>query len=600
MPSRCTSQLVPLTGSVATVRVFSYSRNRDSYVGVKSLLFAGRWCLTPDYRPVANSEFLESPWDDRAYFYERVANIDHKYEEILAHLASSLNEYHGASRSIRAWRILIGPWLRYLVQIFFDRLAVIQLLETKDDVQSFVSIPGPPIEELRAWDTEEFVNLAINSDVWNDALFDVILRALTSLTPIVTVDASIARHVAQEPYPRKRNPKTLVARVVRPFVRRLVAHSQYVLWDSRLPRLARVALEISKRQFPYGPLILRPETTPVLPSVAGKWLPRPQEIDDVDKLLWDLIESQIPCIFLEGFSNFHDKVEACGLPQQPTSIFTSNSFFCDEAFKFYTSSKIESGAQLVIAQHGGGYGVGKVIDTERHETLIADSFLSWGWRESCGRSSVVTPVGVLVSSKQRSAFATQSDGRMSLVMQNYPLRGYLLSSHPVADQWYSYFESNIEFVKALKSDYADRIRVKPYQEDYGRGQELLWRSNFPAVKFAESAKSFQWVERRSSLVIFGYNSTGILRGLNSKTPTIGFWEGNLWEHRESASVMIEDLRGVGILHNSGAEAARFLNSLSLEFHDWWNCREVVSVRKRVGQILAREPSSVLSSLKSAM
>ena len=586
--------------SVASMRVFSYSRNRDSHVGVQSLLFAGRWCLTPDYRPVANSEFLESPWEDRDFFYEQVARIDHKYEEILAHLASSLNEYHGTSRSVRSWRILIGPWLRYLIQIFFDRLAVIQLLENEEDIQSFVSIPGPHIEELRAWDTEEFVNLAINSDVWNDALFDVVLRTLTSLSPIVTIDATFVPHVVQEQLTEKRNLKALAACIARPIVRRLFMHSQYVLWDNHLSRLARVAFEISKIQFPYGPLIIRPVNTPVPPPVAGKWLPRPHEMDEVDECLWDLIESQIPSIFLEEFANFHNNVEACGLPHQPASIFTSNSFFCDEAFKFYASSKVDSGAQLVIAQHGGGYGVGKVIDTERHETLIADSFLSWGWRESCGRSSVVSPVGVLVSSKRRFASVTQSDGQITLIMQNYPLRGYLLSSHPVADQWYRYFETNIEFVEALRSDYADRLRVKCYQQDYGRGQEQLWRTNIPSVKFVESGKSFQWVERRSSLVIFGYNSTGILRGLNSKTPTIGFWDSNLWEHRESASMMIEDLRGASILHNSGAEAASFLNSLSLEFHDWWNCREVVSVRKRVGQILAQEPSSVFSSLKGAL
>ena len=39
----------------------------------------------------------------------------------------------------------------------------------------------------------------------------------------------------------------------------------------------------------------------------------------------------------------------------------------------------EFGAPLVIAQHGGHYGIGSFSSTEEHELKVSNKYLSWGW-----------------------------------------------------------------------------------------------------------------------------------------------------------------------------------------------------------------------------
>ena len=70
-------------------------------------------------------------------------------------MSLKLNEYHAKDHSTKYWRILVGPWLGYFIQILFDRWFLIKQFSEKypKDIK-FISIEYEPNEYIP--DTEGF------------------------------------------------------------------------------------------------------------------------------------------------------------------------------------------------------------------------------------------------------------------------------------------------------------------------------------------------------------------------------------------------------------------------------------------------------------
>ena len=62
---------------------------------------------------------------DRDALYKDYQYAMEVYERTLVQLADNLNALHDANHSVRFWRIVLGPWLAYFIQILLDRYRAI-------------------------------------------------------------------------------------------------------------------------------------------------------------------------------------------------------------------------------------------------------------------------------------------------------------------------------------------------------------------------------------------------------------------------------------------------------------------------------------------
>ena len=88
------------------------------------VLFLGDWCCLYSRKKLwQNLDFEIVPyhWDNRKKLRDDYKYLTDVYEQILVKLTDKLNKIHGTSFRLSYWRILIGPWLGYFVQIIFDR-----------------------------------------------------------------------------------------------------------------------------------------------------------------------------------------------------------------------------------------------------------------------------------------------------------------------------------------------------------------------------------------------------------------------------------------------------------------------------------------------
>src|SRR3989338_1663550 len=158
----------------------------ETWVENQPVLFLGEWCRLysrKDHWSKMNAVLLPYHWDDRDKFYSDYQYLGNLYERVLVDLASRLNQIHDVERSLRYWRILIGPWLAYFIQMLFDRWLSIQGAVNSFEITGTIVLTD--IDDiLIPNDMNHFAELMVGDD-WNHHIYAEILNKLGNVPTIV-------------------------------------------------------------------------------------------------------------------------------------------------------------------------------------------------------------------------------------------------------------------------------------------------------------------------------------------------------------------------------------------------------------------------------
>ena len=162
--------------------------------------------------------------------------------------------------------------------------------------------------------------------------------------------------------------------------------------------------------------------------------------------LQDMIVQQIPTTFLEGYPDLMVQIQGLNWPKNPKVILTSNSHISNDVFKAWAGDKIDKGSSLVIGQHGGHYGTGRLSSNEEHEIAISSVFFSWGWRDH--KVKKVKPVGMLkrILPLDKKKLCRKE---ILLITTATSQKSYRMYSATISRQWLDHFNDNCNFVKNL-------------------------------------------------------------------------------------------------------------------------------------------------------
>jgi len=305
-----------------------------------------------------------------------------------------------------------------------------------------------------------------------------------------------------------------------------------------------------------------------------QWLAAGENRSEFETCARTLIPQQIPTAYLEGYGQLVEQIAALPWPKQPKLIWTSNSETSDDVFKAWAAEKVEQGSPLVIGQHGGHYGVGRWSFAEDHDAAISDSYLSWGWSKP-GQPKF-KPMGQLKKKLPLGVRHAEQPGAL-LVTAVVPRYSYWMYSLMVSRQWLDYFNDQCAFVESLPAPIRNALTVRLYSKDYGWDQVRRWRERFPDLRLDKGQSGINSLIRRSRLYISTYNATTFLESFTMNVPTVIYWNPNHWELRDSAISYFEDLKRVGIFHETPQAAARHVAAIWEDVDAWWTSLAVCEV-----------------------
>ncbi|MDF3820147.1 LIC12162 family protein [Leptospira sp. 96542] len=555
-----------------------------------SVVFLGEWCKLYSRTEIwskYNSQTLPYHWDDREKLYNDYLYVRNLYEIVIKDLAVKLNEIHGVGHSDRYWRILVGPWLGYFIQMVYDRYLSIKNAIGNQDIECrFINYQS---DLLVPNDMTHFTKLFVSDD-WNQYIYQSILSFI-GIVPQGLVSFDVARKNFLEP---EKSKESLVNKILNWQSQIFVAEEEAFIQSTYLPTFKNILFQVSLYQIP------RIRLSRLIPAIHFHQSLRNFKLEDNSKnefirILYDLIPKNLPKVILEGYHNLKQVTESYKWPKNPKFIFTSNSHNADDLFKFYVAEKVEMNTKFFLGQHGGHYGVGKWSFLEDHETETCDRYISWGWQESKNPKVKEFASLKLIGSKEHQIV---KEGNLLLVSMSMPRYSYWMYSAPVGKQWLSYFNDQVRFVSELNEKIqSEEVVVRLSSSDYGWDQNKRWRKRFPKIQLDSGEKRIEKLVQNCRLYVSTYNATTFLESMGNNTPTIIFWNPKHWEIRDSAIPFFEKLKRVGIFHETPEGAAQMVNKVWNHIPEWWYSKETQEARDEFCQQYAKKIKKPLSVLK---
>ena len=544
------------------------------------VLFLGEWCRLYDRKEKwSKYDFQVAPyhWDDRNKLFRDYNYLEKLYEVLLVELSKQLNELHHVNYSLRYWRLLIGFWLGWFLQTLYDRWYMLEFACSQYSQLSCRVIDRCPSVSIPN-DTSEFCTQACFDD-WNEAIYTELLKMYfsncVSLSKLKPNENSSTPENKEKSLSRKTFKKT-IRKGLKWFNQTMGRKDDYFFINSYLPRTQDLKLQWKLGQIPK---IWEKESTTEfsvdlnLRNFTLSKTSRPER--EFCNVVRELIPIQIPKVFLEGFQVLQTQTQRVCWPKKPKTIFTSNSIFYDDFFKFWAAKKIETGTKLIIGQHGGNFGMSKFSFHERYQIEIADKWLSWGW-ESKGNPKIV-PVGNIKSAGSRIPFSSKREGL--LVGMELPRYSYHLYSASIsATQWISYFQDQVKFLSELPIHIRKFFLVRPHKGmNFGNCFKKRIREHFKDVTFDTESK-METSAKKSRMLVSTYNATTYLESLFWNIPTICFWNPLHWELNDCAKPYFSLLKDAGIYHETPEAAARQVSEIWDDVASWWESEVVKSAR----------------------
>ena len=563
----------------------------------EKLLFLGEWCKIYDQKNVWSNidhEVLPYHWNDRERLYQDYLYLDSVYERYLKLLAERLNHLHSVDHSIRYWRIIIGPWLRYFIEILYDRYLSIKTAIESGLVTGTWIIPNAN-EKWIPNDFATFRTWSI-SDEYNQYLYSRLIEKLGEI-PFQPIDVEIS-----PPFNKSSNftqilfSTQLKRKLLKTYAINIPSRFNQVVFDGTyLDSWDLIELQLSMRQLPYpfAPTIPY-EDVIVRQSIRKKELTFKTGKNDFESIINWFIANQIPKTYVEGYTDMHQRSMGA-FPKKPKVIFTAISWFINEGFKFWAAHQIERGAKLVGTQHGGHGGMALWRSEESHEINIYDRYYTWGWRIVGQDKLAPLPAGKLAILKKK--LKPDSRGHILWVEMSIPRYSYMMYSIPVGPQMLEYLNEQYRFAKSVSPEVHRLLLLRLYIHEYGWNEANRWADMDRTLNRYQGTKTMEQQLNESRLFIGTYNGTTYLETFTANFPTIIFWNPEQWELRQTSMSYFDRLRQVGILHDTPESAAAKVNEIYEDPITWWNLPAVQEAKNQFCQQFATTSESWLKEWK---
>jgi len=565
----------------------------------RPVLFLGEWCKTFTKEHIfkkLDSETLSPLGEgqiEKDFLYAEARKFEKKIFPILTEI---LNQHHDLSYTERMWKIFIGPWLRRNIDVISNRLNTIEKC-----IQMYSLSGTTAIKRKKSLAPPDALTALYiyGSDDWNIAIFVRILELLRiENCPIEW----LADTSGPEPLIKIASPassffkKTLkkVALALGKVTKFFSRESDAFIIHTYLPISEQIKLQIALGQFPQFWTIPKLALTNKIDTSLRQQLTREscKSLGSVhDKILTTLVIETLPSCYLEEFSNLARTVQQLPFPRKPKFIFTSNNFEANEVFQLWAALKINSGTQYYLGQHGNNYGTYRyMLKTIEEET--ADHFLTWGWK---GKLRQHTPAFIFKMSGAKRRSNNKPNGGLLLVENILGHRIY------VWDRPYDfsiYLKEQMTFASQLNDHIKKQLVVRLHysHSNFNACEIERWHDFDSSINVEDGKLPIHYLIEKSRLVVYGYDSTGILESLALNLPTLILMENKFEFLRDEALPYYQILLNAGILHTSPETAAKKVNEIWNHVNEWWNSHEVQAARHIFCNQYSRLSSNPVSDL----
>ena len=561
------------------------------------LILLGEWCRLYSRKEILSKRSYSIAtyhWDDRQKAYNDSKYLQSLNKKIIHELVPILNNLHGVNFSERSWNLLIGNWLIQFTAVIFDRWIMIDKI-----AKSSYSIETIVIDDYNKRVVPNNINEALflfQNDYWNHVVYGEIISKCSNIKIKRTTKPklTINQYILFSPKVTSVK-KVFVKKILSKCFGFLTRNNSYVFAPFELRILDIFKLQILLRQLPGN---IKFPNTPNVKFDSGfrKWkLTSSKKTEDFESIVRIMIPKYMPKAYLEGLDSCSKLIDKIKAPGKPKVVFTDVAHLVDDMFKVWLMKHLEGGTRLVTAQHGGG-AFHKFNGTMLFDRQIPDVYLSTGYGNAI--SEKIKPVGQLFSRIKYNDY--NANGDAVLVTIAMPRYSFDLRSMVIGGQMIDYFNDQFQFYGLLPVKIQSQISIRLYHGSYGWQQKQRWVDNYPKAKFDSKNQSLSRSIQKSRLMISTYAATTYNETIAANIPTIIYWNTKHWELDDKSKPLFEELKSVGIFHETPKSAAAQVERIWNDIEGWWNEPELQKIRKKYCKAYAYRPDDLLIKVKDVL
>lgn len=499
-----------------------------------------------------------------------VAEKDKQFEEVkslsaklITELTTALNEIHSVNYDRRYWSILIGPFVWFYVSSLKFRYQNLSRVLDRYPVSHTIVVSAVDTFDLSGRDTFSFIKSTVDPH-WEHAFYAKII-SLQNRVDVVRVSGKLK---SNQTTPKDGSNSTLARKMVSKFLSFFSKTNDAFIVSTHLPKFQEALLQISLGQVPQK--IIVPD--------QGEWsyshLKREKlkkmfsgGVGFFEQLTRGLVADTLPRCFLEGYSDLSKRVLTLPWPDKPRFIYTTSAFDTDEVTKFWIAHKTSLGATYIVGQHGAGYGTSRYIKTkDAIEVSSSNHFISWG---TIRVSSNSTP-GFIFKIAGLPRSVSQPNGKFLMMSDATPFR---VRHWDVSGDYFKNQLLQCDFIRKLPMKIKNCTILRPHQEMPKNDVFLKAQENLGVILGNPHSKLESEIQR-SRLVLYFYDSTGIIELMARDIPVIGVWQEGFDHISEQAKKDYKMLLDVGIVFFNHELAARWVTKNWDNIDTWWSSKEV--------------------------
>lgn len=546
---------------------------------IEQLQVEQKWVAIED--EVSESKDRESgavfsyPWlddDSRSKSHEALSAL---FPQFLEDLSQSIS-YSQPHWPLGSAQILLGSWGMAFCSIVADRLSI--LVAAKEKAGDLEVIPKPIL--MVPSSTLDFHLKSATSDSYNANIFFFLNQMLLNEnrnTLDFWRELNVEQSKSQRRYLLKESLhgwETRMLSLICRFVSGRTSNSKerLALFQSGFSRLSTISLAWSLRDSHHVSVLASSRipsssTDAELRNQVAISLSTKLESsrDPLLAAIYGLAPFLLPSSLLE--SSRAMMVEASKKSHRYHNILTSSGHWFDDYFKFWSARQRESGARLIVSEHGGSLHTKEhVLEFERN---LSDLYVPGSQLGTHKGPTQTLPIPKFVSARHERP-PSSNQNRLTVITYEGAKWATRPASQPQSYRAFGLVTQLESLLSRLEKPILDRTTLK-------RPQKLLdWSllsdryKEMSKTGAVESRRPLQSELSRTRLAVCCYPETAFAEAIISGTPTILLTNPGVSVPHPSASIISERLREAKILFTCPIEAAKHINEVWPQVGEWWS------------------------------
>lgn len=536
-----------------------------------SIVCLGTWVLPEtDLGNRDKLEILDYCYDDYDELFSDYTYTKSLYVLILPIIGDLLNKHHSLNWSSRSFKVFYGAWLHEYLPVIRERYLTIQTALRANLPHSFILTN----RDVTISDSADFKK-KITEDEYNHCLYSKIVRSIDrqAYADSYFIPNNIKQHT------ELKSAKGSLKNILKDFLLKTLQ----ILFNAVF-RGSEAAVDRSYfSKIHFNELILKslPRIMPIVhfPELHHAELKkevavrdRLQEIfskrfqakTEFEKFLVQTLIYDMPLSFIESFKDVLYESKYVNLKNK--NYLSSNAILGNQILQCAVANQLSPKNNLVIAQHGGSYGIARWSMQQFYELDTADSYISFGWTRK--KSPNITKIShpKLLLKIRAGEIRNLNLLYITWAPSRYFNRNW---SVPIAGSSIIDYYKNISvLVNAIEPNLRSRfsLRIAPSAYEYGVGVD-----EFLGNDIRLSTGDFYEDLDAATIVICDHNQTTFLESLSSNKPTVIVWNEDYNKLDPVAESVFAELAEVGIFYNCHEEAAVFVNDIVAQgaIFSWW-------------------------------